>query len=81
MAGAYGLSRPSGIELHEQSLYVSDNATSTIHKFSLDGAALGKVVIADVPNGGLAGLAMGPDAKLYFVDMVGQRVLRLETEF
>jgi hypothetical protein len=75
---SYGLKRPSGIELHGQYLYVSDNQTSTIHVFSLDGTPVGKYVISGVATGGLAGLAFGADGKLYFVDRVGSRVLRLD---
>jgi hypothetical protein len=78
---SYGLKLPSGLEIHGQALYVSDNETSTIHKFSLEGAPLGKAVIPDVAPGGLAGLDFGPDGKLYFVDMLEGRVLRLEEEF
>jgi hypothetical protein len=81
VASSYGLEKPTGLELHEQTLYISDNETSTIHKFSLDGAPLGKVSIADVKRGGLAGLAFGPDGKLYFVDMIDERVLRLDSDF
>jgi hypothetical protein len=78
---SYGLKSPIGLEIHEDKLYVSDNETSTIHRFSLDGTPLGKVVVADVKPGGLAGLAFGPDGKLYFVDMQTGRVLRLENAF
>jgi len=78
---SHGLKRPSGLELHEQNQYLSDNETSTIHKFALDGTPLGQVPIPDVKQGGLAGLAFGPDGKLYFVDMIDNRVLRLENEF
>lgn len=78
---SYGLKSPVGLEIHADELYVSDNETSTIHRFSLDGTPLGKVVVADVKPGGLAGLAFGPDDKLYFVDMQTGRVLRLENAF
>jgi sugar lactone lactonase YvrE len=78
---SYGLKLPVGLALHADRLYVSDNETSTIHRFALDGAPLGKAVIADVKRGGLAGLTFGPDGKLYFVDMLANRVLRLENDF
>ena len=74
-----GLKKPSGVELHAGNLYVSDNETSTIYKFSLAGAPLAAVAIAEVAPGALAGITFGPDDKLYFVDMVNSRVLRLET--
>jgi streptogramin lyase len=41
-----------------------------------------ELVVRPAPEGaGLAGLAFGADGKLYFVDMVGARVLRLEAKF
>ena len=75
---AYGLKKPSGLTLHEGRVYVSDTATSTIHKF---GAPLGTAEIPGVKPGGLAGMSFGPDGKLYFVDMAEQRVFRLENRF
>jgi hypothetical protein len=78
---SYGLKLPSGVELHEQRLYVSDNETGIIHRFALDGTPLGKLTIPGIAARGLAGLAFGPDGKLYFVDMGGSRVLRSETRF
>lgn len=73
-----GLKKPVGLAIRADKLYVSDNETSTIHRFTLDGAAQGSIVIEDVKTGGLTGLAFGPDEKLYVGDMVGNRVLRLE---
>jgi hypothetical protein len=72
------LTRPSGLEIKGATMVVTDNATSTIHKFDLAGAAQGSVKV-DVPAGGLGGITFGPDDKLYFVDSVGNRVLRLES--
>ena len=71
------LQAPSGIEVNGDFIYVSDNATSTIHKFTIAGALVRSVKV-DVAAGGLSGMAFGPDGKLYFVDMKGNRVLRLE---
>jgi hypothetical protein len=81
---SYGLVLPSGLVIHNQQLYVSDSETGTIHKFSLSGDPLGKMAlrgVAEVQKGSLAGLAFGPDGKLYMVDMAGSRVLRLENDF
>jgi hypothetical protein len=78
---SYGLKLPSGVELHEQRIYVSDNETGIIYRFALDGTPLGKLTIPGIAARGLAGLAFGPDGKLYFVDMAGSRVLRSETKF
>jgi hypothetical protein len=81
VASAYGLMKPSGLRLHAGQLYVSDNATGTIHKFTLSGEPIAKVQIAAVKAGALAGLNFGPDGLLYFVDMVDNRVLRLDEPF
>jgi hypothetical protein len=78
---SYGLKLPSGVELHEQRLYVSDNETGVIHRFALDGKPLGKLTIPGAASRTLAGLAFGPDGKLYLVDMGGSRILRSETKF
>lgn len=78
---SYGLKLPSGVALHEQRLYVSDNETGIIHRFALDGMPLGKLTIPGATSRTLAGLTFGPDGKLYFVDMGGSRVLRSETKF
>lgn len=74
------LTAPSGIEAFGPHLYVSDNATGIIHKVKLDGTAVAAVQ-TDAAPGGLAGMAFGPDRKLYFVDQAGSRVLRLESTF
>ncbi len=68
---------PSGLEIHEGHLYVSDNATGIIHKLRLDGSKVASVQ-TDAQPGGLAGMAFGPDGRLYFTDQLGHRVLRLE---
>jgi sugar lactone lactonase YvrE len=78
---SYGLKRPSGLELHGDFLYVSDAETSTIHKLTTSGKPVTRVTIPGVKSGGLAGLAFGVDGRLYFVDMQGSRVLRLEAKF
>ncbi len=72
------LEAPSGIELHDGVLYVSDNATSQIHAFDLTGKLL-NTLDTGFAAGSLAGMAFGPeDDKLYFVDMITSRVYRVE---
>ncbi len=72
------LSQPSGIELSAAgTLFVTDHATSQIHAFGLDGTLLATVETG-LPAGSLGGLSIGPDDRLYFVDMAGDRVLRVE---
>jgi hypothetical protein len=71
------LQQPSGIELLGDVLFVSDHATSRFHAFDLDGKELASLEVP-LPPGSLAGFAFGPDGKLYFVDMVGNQLLRVD---
>ena len=71
------LAAPSGIELHNDVLFVSDNATGRIVAFDLEGKELNSLDTG-LGAGALAGMAFGPDGKLYFVDMATSRVLRVE---
>jgi DNA-binding beta-propeller fold protein YncE len=74
-AGA--LQKPSGIELRNDLLYVTDTATSTFHVFRKDGTEVRKLE-TDLPPGALAGFTFGADGKIWFVDRVGGRVLRID---
>jgi DNA-binding beta-propeller fold protein YncE len=73
------LQKPSGLELHDGYLFVSDNATSKITAFTLTGEKVNQLDTALEP-GSLAGMAFGPDGKLYLVDMKGNRVLRVDVK-
>lgn len=74
-AGA--LTAPSGLEIHNDILYVSDNGTGRIVAFDLEGKELNSFDTG-LGAGALGGLAFGPDGKIYFVDMAGSRVLRID---
>ena len=76
-AAAGILTRPSGLEIHGDQLFVSDNANGDIVRLSLSGTLIARYPTG-VAAGGLAGLAFGPDDKLYFVDMVGNQVQRFD---
>lgn len=71
------LTAPSGLELRDDVLFVSDNATGRIVAFDLQGNQL-EALDTGLGAGALAGMAFGPDGRLYFVDMVGGRLLRIE---
>ncbi len=71
------LDAPSGLALTEDSLYVSDNATSLLHAFALDGTPL-RSLDTGLPSGSLAGIAVGPDDKLYLTDKLTGRVYRID---
>ncbi len=69
--------RPAGIALHNDLLFVTDNAASRILAFDLTGELV-NFVETGLPPGSLGGLAFGPDDKVYFTDMKGNRVLRID---
>lgn len=69
--------RPAGIELYEDTLFVSDYSTSTILAYDLDGELI-NYLDTGLPGGSLGGMSFGPDGKLYFVDLAGHRVLRVD---
>lgn len=72
------LQAPSGLEIHNEILYVSDNATSRITAFALDTAKPLNYLDTGLPAGSLMGMAFGPDGRLYIVDAVGSQVLRID---
>lgn len=74
---ASGFDQPSGLLLHEGTLYMGDAGTGRLYAFSPAGDFFGSVETG-LPKGALAGLAAGPDAKLYVADRKGNRVLRVE---
>ncbi len=71
-----GLISPSGLALYEGVIFVTDNATGLIHAFKTDGQEVNKLDTG-LGAGALAGVEVGPDGFLYFVDMSGDRVLRV----
>ncbi len=73
------LTSPSGLELRNELIYVSDNANGRISAFTAEGERVNWIETG-LPPGSLGGMAFGPDEKLYFVDMLGDRVLRIDTK-
>jgi len=73
----YGLAAPSGLEMHDDMLFVSDNATSTIYAFTMDGSLV-DYLDTGFPSGTLMGMAFNPaDGSLYVVDTLTNRVIRI----
>lgn len=68
---------PSGLEIHGDLLFVTDDATGRIVAFDLDGQQK-NVLDTGLGDGALAGLTFGPDGKIYFVDMKSSRVVRVD---
>ncbi len=71
------LQKPSGLVLAGDVLYATDNATSRIYGFDLSGKPQ-KTWATDLPSGSLAGIAVGPDKKLYVTDLLTGSVYRVE---
>lgn len=70
------ITTPSGLAIHDDVLYVGDNATGDIHAFELDGTWL-RSLDTGLPEGHLAGIEVSPDGVMYFVDMLGSEVSRI----
>jgi hypothetical protein len=71
------LEKPSGIQVHDGSVYVSDTATSAFFAFDKKGKELRRLATGLPPNS-LAGFTFGPDGKIWFVDRQQGKVLRLD---
>lgn len=71
------LEQPSGLAIHNDTLYVSDHATSTIHAFDMNGNPLRSLEV-DLPAGSIAGIEVGPKGKLWFVDMPTGKLYRID---
>lgn len=70
------LEAPSGVALADEVLYVTDNATSNITAFGLDGERLDWLDL-DASAGSLMGLRMGDNGSLFVVDNLDERVLEI----
>lgn len=75
---AAGLEAPSGLALHEGHVFITDNATSRIVAFDLEGNEVDYLDLSDVVSAGsLMGIAVGPEGALYLVDSAANEVLRI----
>ena len=73
------LEEPSGIEVKNGLIYVTDAATSSFHVFDKSGTLL-RSLATDLPAGSLAGFTFGPDGKIWFTDKSEGRVLRIDPQ-
>jgi DNA-binding beta-propeller fold protein YncE len=71
------LKQPSGLALSGDVLFVTDNTTSRVVTFSLDGEVL-DIFDTGLPPGTLAGIAVGPDGRAYISDLLTGVVRRIE---
>ena len=70
------LERPSGIALHRDLLYVTDNETGRITALTLSGEVVDWLDTALEP-GALMGIELDASGRIYLVDAVRDRILRL----
>lgn len=70
-----GLSKPSGIVLDGDILFVGDWKTGEILAFDLEGGELGRI---QTPAEGLMGLEIGPEGKLWYVDGAANELVRVD---
>lgn len=72
-----GLTRPSGIVLHDGRLFVSDYATGEIIAYDLTGRELNRI---DTPAQAIMGITVGPDDNLWYVDAEKNQVVRIDPQ-
>jgi hypothetical protein len=72
---ASGLHNPSGIALHNDTLFVSERGNGKIRAYALDGTLLDT---AQTTAQSIMGLEVGPDNKLWYVDAYAHRVIRMD---
>jgi sugar lactone lactonase YvrE len=71
------IERPSGLALHDGILYVTDPPTSRLLAFDASGRLL-RTVETGLPPSSLAGITVGPDNKVYYLDLLTSRVYRVD---
>jgi hypothetical protein len=71
------LEQPSGIEIKNGLIYVTDTATSSFHVFDKTGKEIRKLQ-TDLAAGALSGFTFGPDGKIWFTDRTRGKVLRID---
>jgi hypothetical protein len=71
------LEQPSGLEIKNDLIYVTDAATGTFHVFDKTGKEVRKLETGLAAKA-LAGFTFGPGGKIFFVDRNGGKVVRID---
>jgi len=72
---SYGVTRPSGLVLGDDHVFVSERSTGKIHAFDYDGNSVAELQTnADE----IMGLELDPDGNLWFVDSGEDRIYRVD---
>jgi hypothetical protein len=69
--------QPSGLEVRNNHVYVTDTATSTFYVFDKSGNEVRRLETG-LPAKSLAGFTFGPDNKVWFVDRKQSRIVRID---
>ena len=70
--------KPSGLEVRDGLIYVTDAATSTFYVFDKTGKQV-RELATGLPAGALAGFTFDGEGRLVFTDKVGGRLVRIDT--
>ena len=73
----FGMEAPSGLAIIDETLIVTDNATSTIYAFELDGTFIDSYETG-LPEGALMGIYASSIDDLWFTDAVDDKLWRLQ---
>ena len=71
-----GMSKPSGLEIHNDMIFVSDNASSRIFAFNRSGELLDWIDLG-LPAGSVMGMAFDNNGLLYVVDAQAEEILQI----
>lgn len=71
------LEEPSGLEVKNNLIYVTDAATGFFHVFDKAGNEI-RTLDTGLGAGALSGFTFGPDGKIYFTDRNGGKVIRID---
>jgi hypothetical protein len=71
------LDQPSGIEVKNDLIYVTDTATRTFYVFDKTGKEVRRLETG-LAAGSLSGFVFGPDDKIWFTDRLAGKVLRID---
>jgi sugar lactone lactonase YvrE len=71
--GAVGMVNPSGLVIHDGMIFVSDNQTSRILAFTMEGDLI-DYLDTDLPAGSLMGIAFDVEGRLFFVNALSNSI-------
>lgn len=74
------MTMPSGLAIHDGHIFVTDNASSTIFAFDMQGQLVDWLVMDNVPAGSLTGVTFDTVGQLYTADALGNTVHRISAK-